>query len=100
MNLINIIYEPYVIIIFISIILTIISYFIVQNDNKNKPEEQKTNLGKALFLTFIISFIIMMVLKYSMNYMNKNKIFQKEGGNINEKLTIVADDVDFGILEN
>lgn len=101
MNLINILYEPYVIIIIISLILTLIAYYIVKNDNLDKDDEDKTNVSKALLYTFIISFIILMLLKYVIKYMHKNKYFQKGSGiDLSDKLTIVADDVEYGILDD
>ena len=101
MNLINILYEPYVIIIIISLILTLIAYYIVKNDNLDKDDEDKTNVAKALLYTFIISFIILMLLKYVIGYMQKNKYFQKGSGiDLSDKLTIVADDVEYGILDD
>jgi NADH:ubiquinone oxidoreductase subunit 4 (subunit M) len=64
-------------------------------------DENKNNNTKILLYTFIASFLILMLLKYALNYANKNNFFQK-GGNqdLTDNLTIVADDIDIGILEN
>lgn len=97
MNLVNILYEPYVIIIFISLLITLISYFIVRY---NKKDEENKNISKTLLLTFIISFVLLFVLKFGISYMNTNNFFQKGGViDTNDRLTIIADDVDFDILE-
>ena len=96
-------YEPYVISIIVAIIITIISYFIVQHDNKNKEEpEGLQSIAKKLLLVFVISFILTMAISYGIKYVNKTSFFQKGGADkitMSDRLTIVADDVDFGILE-
>jgi heme/copper-type cytochrome/quinol oxidase subunit 2 len=97
-------YEPYIISIIVAIIITIISYFIVQYDNKNKEEpEGVQSIAKKLLLVFVISFVITMAISYGIKYVNKTSFFQKGGAdkiNMSDRLTIVADDVDFGILED
>jgi len=98
MNLINILYEPYVIIIFISLIITVIAYFIIKNKKNN--EEKETNVPLTLLYTFIISFLLLIGGKYVLNYMNKKNFFQKGGMmDISDRLTIVADDVDIGLID-
>ena len=106
MNLINILYEPYVIMIFVSLIITGISYFIITKNNKNSEESENTQdnnsqTSKTLLLTFIISYLLLIFLHFVIGYMNKNNFFQK-GGNVvdlKEHLTIVADDVDVGFID-
>ena len=107
MNLTSILFEPYVIIIILALVITLIAYFVIQNDNKDKEDdEDKINIGTSLLYTFLGSFLIMMLGKLGFSYMNKNNMFQKGGAVINnnrdisEKLTIVADDVDFGLFED
>lgn len=101
MNLTNLLFEPYTIILIISIILTVISYFVVQSDNKDKDEEDQTNLSTALLYTFLGSFIGLMALKFGLGYLNKNNVFQKGGlSDISDKLTIIADDIDVGFMES
>ena len=44
-----------------------------------------------------------MAISYGIKYVNKTSFFQKGGAdkiNMSDRLTIVADDVDFGILED
>ena len=97
MNLTNILYQPYVIIIVLSLIITLIAYFILINDKK---EENKNNNSKTLLYTFIISFLTLTILRYAIHYMNKNNFFQKGGvTNPTDRLTIIADDVDFDIID-
>lgn len=101
MNLINIIYEPYFIIISISLIITLIAFFIIRN-NKSEEEEQQNNTPQILLYTFFISFILLIILNYGLEYMNKNNFFQKGGVNKDElvnNLTIVADDIDCGLID-
>jgi cytochrome bd-type quinol oxidase subunit 2 len=100
MNLLNILYEPYVIIIFLSLLITLIAYFIIRN-NKSENEEQNTSVSKVLLYTFILSFIVLMLLKIGIQYMNANKFFQKGGAvDISEHLTIIGDDIECDILDN
>jgi hypothetical protein len=101
MNLINIIYEPYFIIISISLIITLISFFIIRN-NKSEEEEQQNNTPQILLYTFFISFILLIILNYGLEYMNKNNFFQKGGVNKDDlvnNLTIVADDIECGLID-
>jgi uncharacterized membrane protein YdjX (TVP38/TMEM64 family) len=99
MNLINILYEPYFIILIISLIITIIAYFIIKKNNEN-IEDNKKIPTIALFYTFIISFILLICIKYGLNYMNKNNFFQKGGSrDMSERLTIIDDDIDFGLID-
>jgi hypothetical protein len=103
MSVLNILFEPYVISIIIALIITVISYFIIKEDNKNALEGEEINLSKNLLIIFIVSFILIMAISYGIIYMNKNNFFQKGGmepNEISDKLTIVADDVEFGILED
>ena len=61
MNLINILYEPYVIILFISLIITIFAYFIIKNNTNEEDQKNKVNLPKTLLITFLVSFILLNV---------------------------------------
>lgn len=103
MNLIEIVYQPYVIIIIMSLIITLITYFIVRNTDKSNDDEEdneeKTNVPKTLLITFIASLIILVALKYLISYMNSKNFFQKGGVDMSERLTIVADDVDVDLIE-
>jgi flagellar biosynthesis protein FlhB len=115
MELIKIIYEPHFIIIVISIIIATVTYFLLKNDKKNQKEskEQPKNtldIGKQVLYSFLISFVSLLIIYYTFNYLNRNNYFQEGGSvkntseeiknNILEKLTIVADDVDCGLLED
>ena len=100
MDLIKILYEPYVIIIIISIIITGITYFLIK-DQKSENEKNKINVPITLLYTFIVSFILLLILKYVITYMNSKKYFQKAGGiSTSDRLTIVADDIDCGLLDD
>lgn len=105
MNISNLLFEPYTIILMIAIILTIVAYFIVSSDNKDKEEENQTNMGSALLYTFLGSFIGMVILKFGLQYLNNNNIFQKGGTikdnvvNPHDMVTVVADDIEVGFME-
>jgi hypothetical protein len=100
MNLINILYEPYVIIIFISLVITGIAYYILINNKSKDEDTDHNNIPKNLLYTFLISFVLLIILKFGLEYMNKNNFFQK-GGEItsSDRLTLMADDVDCDMLE-
>lgn len=86
-----------------SLIITLIAYFIVRNNDKSvddeEDNEEKTNVPKTLLITFIASLIILVALKYLISYMNAKNFFQKGGVDMSERLTIVADDVDVDLIE-
>ena len=101
MNLLNIIYEPYVIILFIALVITIFTYFIIRNNsNEDEEESNKINTPKILLITFLVSFVLLNICKYGIEYMNTKKFFQKGGVDVVEHLTIVADDLDYNIMES
>lgn len=101
MNLLNIIYEPYVIILIIALVITIFAYFIIRNNsNEDEEESNKKNIPKILLITFLASFILLYIGKYGIEYMNTKKFFQKGGVDVVEHLTIVADDLDYNIMES
>ncbi len=107
MNILDLLFEPYVIIILISIFITVITYFVVKNDNTENNDDnddetsnKTTDVSKTLLYTFIGSLVILTLSKFAFVYMNNNNYFQKGGSDINEKLTIVADDVDIGLYED
>lgn len=102
MNLYDILFEPHVVIILISIIITVISYFLLnQSKGEIEEENEKNNKSFTLLCIFIISLLILLILKYGYIYLTKNNLIDMKGsGNdIRERLTIVADDVDFDVLE-
>lgn len=100
MNILDLLFEPYVIIILLSIFITTISYFVVSNDNSNKDDdEDKTDLGKSLLYTFIGSLVILTILRFLFSYFKDKQFFQK-GGDINDRITIIDDDVDIGLYED
>lgn len=120
MDLVKILYEPNFIIIIISLIIAVISYFIfknMENEKKDKNKEKDKNnmaLGKKVLYTFLITFVSLLVLYHGAVYLNKSSFFAKgemKGGFISntadqlkdkivENLTIIADDVDCGLLED
>jgi hypothetical protein len=98
MKILDLLFEPYVIIILLSVFITTIAYFVINNDNSDKEDDEKTEMGKSLLYTFIGSLVILTSLRFLFSYMNQKNFFQK-GGDINDRLTIVADDVDVGLYD-
>ena len=99
MNLVNFLYDPIVIIIIVSILITVITYFIIRNGGNEGNEENKKSIPKVLLYTFIISLIILTLLKYILQYLNKNQVFQRGGFDITEKITVIDNDVDIGLID-
>jgi H+/Cl- antiporter ClcA len=118
MNLIQILYEPYVIIIILSLFITLIAYFIMNRYNNIEDDQnvKKNSNAKYLLYTFIISFLLLTLFRYIAIYMNNNQFFQKGSGlssalqknsigkavenTFRENLTIIDDDLDYGLLDN
>jgi heme/copper-type cytochrome/quinol oxidase subunit 2 len=104
MNLQNILYQPYVISILIALIITLITYFIIKNNKEENDDDKEKNKNlKTLLYTFIISYILSILVIYSYNYFSKNNIFQKGGEkqvDPLDSLTMISDDVEIGLLED
>ena len=71
MNILSIICQPYILSILISLLITLIAYFIIKNNN-SEEESEKINIPKTLLYTFVISVIIVFLGIYCIDYMNKN----------------------------
>ena len=102
MSITKILYEPYFIIICLSLVITLISYFIMKTHKKHESNKNKPiNIPKMLLYTFIISVLVLLLLKFIISYLNKNNYLQKGGTFSNvDKLTIVSDDVHFGLIDD
>ena len=70
------------------------------NEDEDKEESKKRNIPKILLITFLVSFVLLNIGKYGIEYMNTKKFFQKGGVDVVEHLTIVADDLDYNIMES
>lgn len=96
--------QPYIIITVIALLTTIVTYFIISNhNNKEKNDNNKYNIPLTLLYTFIITLVILISLKFGLEYMNKNNFFQKGGNNTfdpSDRLTVVADDVDTSLFDS
>lgn len=111
----NFIYEPWFICLLISILITIIFYAVnlqVKKNKKSKNKKEEDNNLTNTFIFFIISFILLMIFYYLYKYFNDDT-YIASGGNtqtldqknilrnkIADKLTVVDDDIDVGILED
>jgi len=107
MNLVSILYEPYFIIIVLSLIVVLIAYLLLKNEKPSKKgqEENTMPLSRKLLYTFLISFISFIGIYFVFKNFTKGSTVLTGGSQISpadlaEKLTMVADDVEFGILEN
>lgn len=108
----NFIYEPWFICLLISILLSAIYYAIKLQTKKKKKEEEDNNNTVNTFIFFIISFILLLALYYLYKYFNDEKYELKGGAEqtleqkkilktkIADRLTVVDDDIDVGILED
>lgn len=108
MNLVSILYEPYFIIIVLSLIVVVIAYYLLKDEKSSKKaqEENTMPLSRKLLYTFLISFITFIGIYFVFKNITKGSIVSTTGGavvspaDLAEKLTMVADDVEFGILED
>jgi uncharacterized membrane protein len=107
MNLVSILYEPYFIIIVLSLIVVVIAYFLLKNEKPPKKGQEQNNmpLSRKLLYTFLISFIAFIGIYFVFKNFTKGSTVLTGGGggavvDLAEKLTMVADDVEFGILED
>ena len=110
----NFIYEPWFICLLISILLTVIYYAIKLQMNKKKEDEEENSNNNIVntFIFFIISFILLLILYYLYKYFSDEKYEMKGGADqtfeqkkalktkIADRLTVVDDDIDVGILED
>lgn len=126
----NIIYEPYIFSLILSILISIVYYFYKKNTFNNLDDEElaetDTNLLAPTVVVLLLSYIVIMIIYYSYKYISfesKNILPVMAGGavlsksvdvekEINreelesrrekmmERLTIVDDDIDVSILED
>jgi CDP-diglyceride synthetase len=111
MNLVNLIYQPYVIIIIISLIITISTYVSIKYNKIDEEENSTNNLNQAktLLLTFVISFLVLIGGYFGIKYAGKNNLFERviQKGGVNgafendflDNLTYEDNDVDFDIMD-
>jgi putative flippase GtrA len=107
MEILSLLYQPYIISILIAIIITVITYFTsknnsVEDDEKNEKESSKSS--QKLFYVFIISYVLSTAFLYAVNYLRKNNVLQKGGEkkviDPLDSLTMISDDVEVGLLES
>lgn len=109
----NFIYEPWFICLLISVLLSAIYYAVKLQVNKKKDdEEDNSNNAVNTFIFFIISYILLLILYYLYKYLSDEKYELKGGAEqtieqkkilktkIADRLTVVDDDIDVGILED
>jgi len=80
----------------------------LNKQNNNKKTDDKI-IYKKIFMTFIISYLILLICYYSYSLVFKNKSM-KGGGNTgildntqnieSDNFTITSDDIDIGIFED
>ena len=107
MEILSLLYQPYIISILIAIIITVITYFTTKNnsaeeDGKNEKESNKSS--QKLIYVFIISYLLSTAFLYAVNYLRKNNVLQKGGEkkviDPLDSLTMISDDVEVGLLES
>lgn len=107
MEILSLLYQPYIISILIAIIITVITYFTsknnsVEDDEKNEKESSKSS--QKLIYVFIISYVLSTAFLYAVNYLRKNNVLQKGGEkkliDPLDSLTMISDDVEVGLLES
>lgn len=122
----KILYEPYILCLLLAIIISIFYYFYEKNNYeksvklaKKKGEElDENNIFPKTVISLLGSYMVMLMGFYCYKYFsldvkitqsggntisvlkNKNEVNEARREKIMERLTIVDDDVDVGILED
>jgi Na+/H+ antiporter NhaC len=127
MDIPRILYEPYVIFLFVAFIISII-YFYIQKSRAQKQEQQDPNYDEEssqknkytnAIIAFLVSYLLLLIGYYGYKYFQakqtssssgtvssggsasiKEKVSKAVKEQIKEKLTIVDDDIDIGVFEN
>lgn len=107
MEILSLLYQPYIISILIAIIITVITYFTSKNNANEKDEKNEKESSKSLqklIYVFIISYLLSTAFLYAVNYLRKNNVLQKGGEkkviDPLDSLTMISDDVEVGLLES
>jgi len=120
----KILYEPYILCLLLAIIICIFYYFYEKNNyeksvklSKKKGEEiEENNILPKTVISLLASYMLMLMGFYCYKYFNVDTIISQSGGvdvlknkneineakrdKIMERLTIIDDDIDVGILED
>ena len=126
MDIPRILYEPYVIFLFVALVISIF-YFYIQKSKAQKQQQQDPNYDEEssqknkytnAIIAFLVSYLLLLIVYYGYKYFQTNQISSSSGTvssggasikekvssamkeQIKEKLTIVDEDVDIGIFEN
>ena len=127
MDIPRILYEPYVIFLFVALVISIF-YFYIQKSKAQKQQQQDPNYDEEssqknkytnAIIAFLVSYLLLLILYYGYKYFQtkqtsspgpisggnsgasiKEKVSSAMKEQIKEKLTIVDEDVDIGIFEN
>ena len=110
----DLIYQPYFILLLVSLIITVFYYFM--NTKNNVDQEEKENVKKTnyinLVLVFLVAYLLLLMIYYGYKYFeNSMPTLEKSGGSnlkvsneakeiFKDRITIYGDDVDVSILEN
>ena len=122
-----ILYEPYIIFLFVALIISIL-FFYVQKSNTKKQQQQDPNYDEEynqknkytnVIFIFLVSYLLLLIIYYGYKYFQTKQSYSMgitSGGNnstsikekvssavkerIKENLTIVDQDIDIGIFEN
>ena len=122
-----ILYEPYIIFLFVALIISIL-FFYVQKSNTKKEQQQDPNYDEEynqknkytnVIIIFLVSYLLLLIIYYGYKYFQTKQSYSTgitSGGNnstsikekvssavkerIKENLTIVDQDIDIGIFEN
>ena len=104
----NIIYEPYIFSLILSILISIVYYFYKKNNLNNLDEEElsetDTNLLAPTVVVLLLSYIIIMIIYYSYKYISfefKSTLpVMVGGGSILSKSTDVEKEINREELES
>jgi hypothetical protein len=120
----KILYEPYILCLLLAVIISIFYYFneksnyekSVKLSNKKGEDVEENNILPKTIISLLASYMLMLMGFYCYKYFNVDTLISQSGGGsvlknkndvneakrdkIMERLTIVDDDIDVGILED
>jgi hypothetical protein len=106
MSFLVILKEPYMICLYVALVVTLFVSLYLSRQNKNKKKDEKildVEIYKYLFITFAISYLVLLIGYYSYSLFMSPK--SMKGGDITEtqvdsdNFTIISDDIDVGMFD-
>lgn len=100
--------EPYMICLYIALVITFFTSLYLNNQNRKKKKDGKISdieIYKYLFITFTISYLVMLIFYYSYSLLSPSVKNMKGGSLIDTQIesdnfTIISDDIHVGMFDD